>query len=324
MTPAIAAAGLTGLALTFAWLVPRVLARLTALRRTPRAALVLWQSVSIAAVVSALAAAPVAAVAVAVDGVERHPLLLGVALVVSLGMFVRLLLSGHRIGTRIRAVRQRHDDLVHLLGTERPQLAAPLNAPSGSASSPASSRSPGLRRHRRPQATVHVIQHELPTAYCIPGGTSGVVLSQGMIDTLAPDELAAVLAHERAHLRTRHDLLVEFFTVLHKSVPAPLRCQPALREVRRLVELLADQGAAREVGAEPLARALAAMTRGTGTATVAGTLGVNEAATAAAIRITLAEPNATGHPGLAAIVLLVAGLALAAPVALVASVFMTH
>ena len=69
-------------------------------------------------------------------------------------------------------------------------------------------------------------------------------------------QLEAVVAHEEAHLRGRHDLLLEFFSVVHSSVPEPLRSPPALGEVRLLVEALADRAAVRRSGEVATARAL--------------------------------------------------------------------
>jgi Zn-dependent protease with chaperone function len=65
-----------------------------------------------------------------------------------------------------------------------------------------------------------------------------------------------VLAHERAHLRARHDLVLEAFSVLHRAFPRWVSSASALREVRMLVEVLADRVAARDAGAQALARAL--------------------------------------------------------------------
>ena len=86
--------------------------------------------------------------------------------------------------------------------------------------------------------------------------TSRVVVSQGALDRLAPDELDAVVAHERAHLRARHDLVLEAFSVLHQAFPRWVSSASALREVRMLVEVLADRVAARDAGAQALGRAL--------------------------------------------------------------------
>ena len=48
---------------------------------------------------------------------------------------------------------------------------------------------------------------------------SQIVVSVGTLNLLAPAELAAVLAHERAHLRARHDLVLIPFTSLRRTFP---------------------------------------------------------------------------------------------------------
>ena len=85
------------------------------------------------------------------------------------------------------------------------------------------------------------------------------MLSQGVLDALPDDQLAAVVAHEEAHLRGRHDLLLEFFSVAHAAVPARLRSEAAIAEVRLLIEALADRAAARRSGEVATARALVAL-----------------------------------------------------------------
>ena len=54
-----------------------------------------------------------------------------------------------------------------------------------------------------------------PTA-CLGCGRP-IVISAGTLDLLDADELAAVLAHERAHLRERHDLVLLPFTALLRA-----------------------------------------------------------------------------------------------------------
>ena len=64
-------------------------------------------------------------------------------------------------------------------------------------------------------AGVEVLEHDLPLAYCVPGlGANRVVVSAGALGRLSGDEFHAVLAHERAHLAARHDLVLEAFTLL--------------------------------------------------------------------------------------------------------------
>jgi len=164
------------LAVALAWVAPALMARQTRFRRAPRAALFAWQAVTVGAILAALAVAP-AAVPTLLDGDDprRHLWAVLVAAAVSGLLLARLLVSGHVVGTRLRAMRADHRDLVDI-------IAAHADA------------EPSRDR-------VRVLQHPTPTAYCIPGRQARVVLSQGVLDALPPEQLDAVLAHE--------DLLVE-------------------------------------------------------------------------------------------------------------------
>ena len=90
------------IAMVLAGLAPRLMAQLVSFRRAPRAALVAWQAVSLAAVLAALSAAP-AAIPHLTQLETRRWVVLGVAAAATLLVLGRLLLSGHRIGTRLRA-----------------------------------------------------------------------------------------------------------------------------------------------------------------------------------------------------------------------------
>ena len=101
-----------------------------------------------------------------------------------------------------------------------------------------------------------------PLAYCLPGVRSRVVRQRGNADQAHDDEVAAILSHERAHLRARHDLVLEAFTAVHAAFPRLVRSSNALGAVQLLVELLADDAAVRTAGRTPLARALVACASG--------------------------------------------------------------
>ncbi|USQ80315.1 M56 family metallopeptidase [Ornithinimicrobium faecis] len=216
---------------------PRILASARWLRRTPAATLALWQVVGAAGVLSALMTAPAAAIALATDGgtiptifneTTRVSLALVVATVMSGGMLLMLLFSAHQIGRDLRADRRAQRHVVDVVASQV-------------------------------DGQVRVIDHPGRSAYCLPGLRPRVVLTTGAVDALNEEELEAVIAHEHAHTGARHDLMLEFFTVLHRTVPRPLRSTAALREVRLLIELLADRHAARRVGPQPLGSALALM-----------------------------------------------------------------
>ena len=199
--------------------VPAALARAGWLRHTPVATMLLWQGVALAAVLSALGAG----LSLATTQGWSTPAAL--ALVVTAVVAVRLGLAGHRVGTSLRSLRRHHREQLDLVTQQRGRLA--------------------------------VLETEQPLAYCVPSLLSSrVVVSQGALDRLAPDELDAVLAHEGAHLRARHDLVLEAFSVLHRAFPRWVSSASALQEVRMLVEVLADRRAARDAGAQALGRAL--------------------------------------------------------------------
>lgn len=237
-------------ALTFALLavalagpVPALLARATWPMRAPRAAVVLWQAIALAAVLSAFSAGLALAVRLFVPDAEGRPTAVISQQISALGWPVWLasvavlagtLLIGARlivaavevaIGTRRR--RARHRMIVDLLGESRRELTG-----------------------------VRVLDVPEPLAYCLPGVRSRVVLSRGTLAALDKSELAAILGHERAHLRARHDLVLEAFIAVHTAFPRFVRSGSALDAVRLLVELLADDAALRAAGPTPLARAL--------------------------------------------------------------------
>ncbi|QYJ05418.1 M56 family metallopeptidase [Nocardioides panacisoli] len=117
---------------------------------------------------------------------------------------------------------------------------------------------------------VVVVEHDRPAAYCLPGRHSTVVVTSSAVECLTDDELEAVLAHERAHLRGRHDLVVASSAALADAFGfLPLfRC--GATEVARLIELRADDVAQRRTGRLTLARALVRLA---GSAAPVGALG---------------------------------------------------
>ncbi len=119
--------------------------------------------------------------------------------------------------------------LVDLLGRSRDAVPTPVRRPAGCASSTSPSR--------------------WPTA--CPASRSRVVVSEGTLTTLSDAEIAAILSHEHAHLRARHDLVLEMFTAVHAAFPRFVRSANALDAVRLLIELLADDAAVRAAGPTP-------------------------------------------------------------------------
>ena len=101
-----------------------------------------------------------------------------------------------------------------------------------------------------------VVDHPAAAAYCVPGLRSQIVISAGTLDLLDQAELAAVLAHERAHLRARHDLVLLPFCALGRAFPRSPLVRRAHARVALLVEMLADDQALRQRPARELATAL--------------------------------------------------------------------
>lgn len=115
----------------------------------------------------------------------------------------------------------------------------------------------GLLAHDDPKVPgALVVDHPAPAAYCVPGLRSAIVISAGTLKLLDADELAAVLAHERAHLRARHDLVLLPFTALLRAFRWSATARAANAEVALLVEMLADDRARRRRPARELATAL--------------------------------------------------------------------
>jgi Zn-dependent protease with chaperone function len=139
--------------------------------------------------------------------------------------FARELLSARRL-------RVRHAELLHLVGSRRPELRAT------------------------------VLEHDIPAVYCLPGRGSQVVVSSGALEILTGHQVTAVLEHERAHIAGRHHLLVaaaRAFGVIFRGLPL---ARLARTEVALLLEMAADDRALRRCSRDALATALYAVASG--------------------------------------------------------------
>lgn len=229
--------------------VPALLARASWTLRAPRASIVLWQSIVLAAVLSAFSAGIAIASRLFVPGPDGRPtatitseikvlgwplwLLYVVVFAVTLLIGARLIVAVVQVAIATRRRRAHHRMLVDLLGRCHDSSLR---------------RTHGLR----------ILDVAQPLAYCLPGVRSRVVVSEGTLSALSDTEMSAILSHEHAHLRARHDLVLEMFTAVHAAFPRFVRSANALDAVRLLIELLADDAAVRTAGPTPLARALVA------------------------------------------------------------------
>ena len=291
----------TLLALALVGPVPALLARSVWPMRAPRAAVVLWQAIAVAAVLSAFSAGLALAVRLFVPGPDGRPTAdinkeiaaLGwpvwacsaIVLALTLVIGVRLILAVVQVAVGTRRRRAHHRMIVDLLGESRRELAG-----------------------------VRVLDVAEPLAYCLPGMRSRVVVSRGTLSALSQPELAAILGHERAHLRARHDLVLEAFIAVHTAFPRFVRSGSALNAVRLLVELLADDAAVRATGPRPLARALVTCAAGH---TPSGALAAGGQSTVVRVRRLSGPPNsvplALGAYCAAAAVLIVPTVSVAVP-----------
>lgn len=89
-----------------------------------------------------------------------------------------------------------------------------------------------------------VLDHGTPVAYCLPGRGGRVVLTSGALDALKDEEIAAVLAHERAHLDARHHLVLAVSAAMARAFPRVPVFRDAQAALARLVEMHADDVAA--------------------------------------------------------------------------------
>jgi Zn-dependent protease with chaperone function len=226
-----------------AWLVAVPLsgwfARVPWTTREPVAALLVWQAVGLSGGLAVLTAELTLA-ASGQDGPWRHRLIsvlfasTSVGLPGALGLVLvslsSLWLLGVLMMSFIRAARSRRTHRVLLELLSRPDRAY--------------------------DTTFHVIDSGAPVAYALPGRDPHVVLSTAARDTFSSNELCAVLAHERAHLRQRHSILVQPFVAWERSLPFLSAPKAARRRVEQLVEMVCDDAASRAAGSAALASAL--------------------------------------------------------------------
>ena len=260
MLPATALA-LAVLAALLAWPVPAVLARAGWPRRDPLVALVCWQAIGLAGGLSIIGALLVHGLApwghslpeagwavlrghAAVDPVRGdHWVALTMAGVLAAELVGVLLLSW----VRTARTRARHRALLEL-------IVQPAAVPDA-----------------------RLLEHPAPVAFCIPGARPLLVLSSGMVAELDDAQLAAVVAHERAHLRERHHLLLLPFVAWEAALPVLPAAARAHASVRQLVEMRADDVALRllpDGSRRTLAQAIVAVAGGAGGGVPAGALSI--------------------------------------------------
>ena len=239
----VVAVGTLGSVLLSRWDRPRL--------RSPRMALTLWLaldmsivlSLGLAAVTPVVGAEPVGAGlgsflsacvlsltrTYAGDGDAAAHLAVALGGLSALAVLMLLLLGGAVAAIR---ARRRHAEGVSLVGRYRADLGA------------------------------WVLDHQQPVVYCVAGRQRGIVVTTGALARLDSGQLAAVLAHERAHLRGRHTLIVTLARGLSHSLGWIPGVRAASEEVNTLVEFCADDAARRSTDGQTVATALLALAAG--------------------------------------------------------------
>lgn len=252
------AAVLALLAVALAWPIPLWLSAARWPSRAPGTALALWQAIALGgglAMIGALLSFGLAPLDGEAGGIHALiasltsgpiPAEFAIVNIVAIGGAVllgaHLLLNLISTAVRTERSRRRHRATVELLSSPLPE-----------------------------QPRTRVLDHPTPIAYCVPGVHTVTVLSGGLIELLEPEELDAVLAHERTHLRQFHHLVLLAFRAWHAALPWFPIANRAENAVGLLVEMLADDDAKKERDPRTLARAIALV--GTSQPSASGELG---------------------------------------------------
>lgn len=229
---ALAALGLLLLGVLLAEPISRAYSRAHWTRRDPVGALLVWQAIGLAGGLSLVGSGVVYGLSPLGDSLpsavgtlfaewneghwpDRFDAVHLIAMLVALGVGARLVWVLGTMYLRTVRARRRHRDLLDVLATPWPD-------------------SPGTR----------VLDHPQPVAYCLPGRSSRLVVSAGVLEALSPEEVWAVLAHEKSHLRERHDLVVLPFVAWGATAPFIRGMVCAQVAVAELIEMRADDVAA--------------------------------------------------------------------------------
>lgn len=239
------AAGLLAVhALALGLLGPRVLARLTHGGQAPRSGIAAWLIAIAAFLVSGLAAIMLVAgdilrhwhqtrslvasclellcdLAAGREGDVAQAAVLAAVAAAAVGTAV----SGARLTRtvlRLRARARQHGEAIRLVG--RPMVGA----------------------------DVYVVQAPERAAYCVSGRPATIVVTSAAVAALGERELAAVIAHERAHVAGRHLMIVTALRGLALILPRVRLVTRGATEVARLLEMCADDAAARRYGRRAL------------------------------------------------------------------------
>jgi Zn-dependent protease with chaperone function len=248
-------------------------------QRAPRLGIAVWQALTVTVVASALLAGlllTVPCLRVWADWPSLRECLLSVraqytstggALATTAGAVFTLAAAGRLAWFTVMAVtssrrrRARHDEALALVGRRGPV--------------------PGMV----------LLEDDRPAVYCVPGRRR-IVFTTGALRRLDSRQLDAVLAHERAHLTGRHHLVIILATALHRAFPRVGFFAAAASQISCLVEMAADDAAARRAHRLSLAGALLTLAAAR---VPAGALGAGGTAGAQRIQRLIDSPRPAGR-----------------------------
>lgn len=158
---------------------------------------------------------------------------------------------------------------------------------------------------RIPGLDAVVLEGAEPAAYCVPGRPDTVVFTSAALETLTEPQRAAILAHERAHLDGHHPQIMAVTRGLAATFPSCALMTRGAQHIARLLEMCADDRAARQHGKEPILGGLLALTGAV--PAPSGALG----ATGVAVLARAERLAHAGRPGLRRTAVAAVGIALA-------------
>ena len=160
----------------------------------------------------------------------------GLSLLAALALATLVTLSGRMVrawhGTRTHT--RRHADAAHLAARGAPR------GPGGAL----------------------IVDAEHRSVYCVAGPRRTIVITRPALRALDDAQLAAVLAHEHAHLDGRHHHLLALAGAMATILPGMALFTDGAAEIARLVEMCADDVAARRHTGDTVVGALLALTLG--------------------------------------------------------------
>ncbi len=223
------------------WLAPPLLSRLTRGGLNPRLGVAVWLT-AILGVLAAWSVAVVLTVVHGVRGLPESPVIVvclellgipeqvatpsveGTVLLIAAAVLLWTVV-GVRAGRAVRglwASSREHAQAARLIGepTDRPD--------------------------------VFVLNAERPAAYCVAGRPNAIVVTSAAVERLTGSQLDAVLAHENAHITGRHHQLLMVLRALAATLPRLPLFPRAADAVGELLEMCADDLAARRHGGRTL------------------------------------------------------------------------